>query len=199
MTDVKQLHPSAEDLARLLESDTSEAMRTRLLGHIAQCDECAEAVRVSVALESDAQAFADDLAKPESSESVPSKMAAPWVRQWAMAASLVMAVAAGFFVFQTSDPDPVVLRGATADVSPKPGTTISSMPAAFRWSNPTPGQFVLLDARARPLFEATAENGQIAVDGELAHVLSSGGQFLWRVDIDGRTLGPYPIEIKTEN
>lgn len=196
MTDIKPMRLSSEDLARLLDPDTSETMRQKLLAQVAECPESAEALKVALALESDSRAFADALSEPVEDDGSEASTGAPWIRQWAMAASLVMAVAAGFFLFQSSDPAPVVLRGASADVSPEPGAALSAVPTVFRWSNPTPGRFVLLDTLAQPLFEATADNGEMAVDGELEHVLSAGGQFLWRVEIDGRTLGPFPITIE---
>lgn len=196
MTNVQPIKPSPEDLARLLDPDTSDAMRQKLLAQVAECPESAEALRVALALEADTQAFADALSEPGQDDQPAVRTAAPWMRQWAMAASLVVAVAAGFFLFQDADPNPVVLRGATAEVSPEPGAALSALPSAFRWSNPTPGRFVLLDSLAQPLFEATADDGEILVTGELEHVLSAGGQFLWRVEIDGRTLGPFPIEIQ---
>ena len=119
-------------------------------------------------------------------------------QQWAIAASILVAAGIGFWIMPSSEPDSIVLRGGSAEVSPKPGSQLDAIPNAFTWSNPTPGQFILLDSLANPIFEAAAEDGQISVDGELAHVLSSGGQFLWRVDIDGRTLGPFPVEIVAE-
>ena len=53
MSDVRSLHPSSEDLAQLHEETLSDAVRSKLLAHIADCAECAEAVKVSLALESD--------------------------------------------------------------------------------------------------------------------------------------------------
>ncbi len=171
--------PSAEGIAAAMrgagDADTLQALAT--------CTRCAAIAQIEVGLQAGREPAAVILRRGRISP------------LWAVAASLLLAVGAGWVVSvmrpQAADE---VLRGSAGALHPQIGSELSGAPNEFRWMVPA-GAICRVDVR-RPTGERVwrsdgVRGGTAAFDGALP-----AGTYLWTVRCAADELGPFHFRVR---
>lgn len=185
-------HPTPEQLAALVGQDLSERERAPLVAHLGECRECAQAVKLALALEDDASALADEwTAEPTRVGFAPGR----WLPGLALAATVAFALVAVWPSLEPTSDEPAI-RGAAADVVPQPGAVLSDAPSRFVWPSSSSGHVVITDDVGSVLFRSGPMVPPWRPSSEVADRLDGAGTYYWRIELPNATLGPYVFVVE---
>jgi len=187
--------PRPEDLAQLVERRMGRKARARMMGHVANCPECARILKSLLRLSSEVDRLTG---VPQAATSCPPdlirdkedlKSRSLLGRRFALATvvSLVALAVVTVSVIRLSDRS--VVRGAAGSaiklITPKKGASIAARDITFRWEPVPKASSYYVEIFGRSL-EKVWRSGPLAepqfeLPAEAREGLQAGGAYFWRV------------------